>query len=105
MVVLVLGGGTYLGTVVFGGDDAPPPPNESAPPPTQTADGTGGTGGGGGQASPPAETNVAVLNGTTSSGLAGALADQLTGEGYVRGVVETNSDQTVQDSIVFYAEG
>ena len=47
-----------------------------------------------------------MLNGTTSTGLAGTIADQLTGEGYVRDVVETNTrDQTVQESTVFYADG
>ena len=47
-----------------------------------------------------------MLNGTVSTGLAGTIADQLTNEGYVRDVVETNTrDQTIQESTVFYADG
>ena len=47
-----------------------------------------------------------MLNGTTSTGLAGALADQISEKGYQRGVVETNTrDQTVEQSTIFYADG
>ena len=100
VAVLILGGGAFA-VSQLGGDDTPPAPNRAAPPPTGTADG-----GGGGTRKPPAETNVAVLNGTTFTGLAGDIADTVTGEGYERGIVETNTrDQTIQDSIVYYAEG
>jgi hypothetical protein len=101
VAVLILGGGAFV-VSQLGGDDNPPAPNRTAPPPSQTAEG----GGGGGKAKPPAETNVAVLNGTTFTGLAGDIADTVTAEGYQRGIVETNTrDQTIQDSIVYYAEG
>jgi 2-polyprenyl-6-methoxyphenol hydroxylase-like FAD-dependent oxidoreductase len=50
---------------------------------------------------------VAVLNGTTFTGLAGQLADRVSQEGgFERGATETNTrDQTIQASTVFYADG
>jgi hypothetical protein len=111
LAVLILGGGAFVGSQLLGGDDEPTPPNEAAPPPTESpaqnqgGDGNG-NGGGGAQAPPAAETNVAVLNGTTFTGLAGQLADEVAAEGYQRGVTETNTrDQTIQESVVYYADG
>jgi LytR cell envelope-related transcriptional attenuator len=109
LAVLILGGGAFVGSQLLGGDDTPEPPNQAAPPPSETEDGSGGGGNGGGQggeAAPPAETNVAVLNGTTFTGLAGQLADEVAAEGYERGVTETNTrDQTIQESVIYYADG
>ena len=49
---------------------------------------------------------MAVLNGTTFTGLAGRIADEVAQEGYVRGISETNTrDQTIEDSVVYYADG
>ncbi len=50
---------------------------------------------------------MAVLNGTTFTGLAGQLADRVAQEGgYERGATETNTrDQTIQTSTVFFADG
>jgi hypothetical protein len=105
LAVLILGGGAFVGSQVLGGDDEPTPRNVPAPPPTETAE-PGGSGGGGQQAPPVAETNVAVLNGTTFTGLAGQLADEVEAEGYERGITETNiRDQTIQESIIYYADG
>ena len=106
--MLILGGGTFLVAQLVGGDESPPPPNEAAPPPTQTAEpgSDGGDGGSAAQAAPRGETNVAVLNGTTFTGLAGRIADEVAQEGYVRGISETNTrDQTIEDSVVYYADG
>jgi hypothetical protein len=107
LAVLILGGGTWAASNLLGGDDPKQPPNQPAPPATQTQEpGTTGDGGSAAQPSPPGETNVAVLNGTTFTGLAGDLADSLTAEGYQKGVVETNTrDQTIQESTVYYADG
>jgi LytR cell envelope-related transcriptional attenuator len=109
LAVLILGGGAFLGSQLLGGDEQPTPPNRAAPPPTETADagsGGGGGGGGGAQAAPKGETNVAVLNGTTFPGLAGQLADEVAADGYERGVTETNiRDQTIEESVVYYADG
>jgi hypothetical protein len=105
IAVLILGGGAFV-ISQLGGEDTPPAPNRAAPPPNQPA--TGGAGGGSNPpATTPAETNVAVLNGTTFTGLAGQLADTVSREGgFERGATETNTrDQTIQTSTVFYAEG
>ena len=106
--MLLLGGGTWGASQLLGGDDPQPPPNQPAPPATQTQEpGTTGDGGNTAQPSPPAETNVAVLNGTTFTGLAGQLADRVSQEGgFERGAVETNTrDQTIQESTIYYADG
>jgi hypothetical protein len=108
LAVLILGGGAFVGSQLLGGDDEPPPPNQAAPPPTESPaeDQGNGNSGGGAQAPPVAETNVAVLNGTTFTGLAGQLADEVAAEGYERGVTETNTrDQTIQESVVYFADG
>jgi hypothetical protein len=107
IAVLLLGGGTWgLSQVLGGEEDTPPTQNRTAPPPTATEEPGGGGGNQPAEPSPPAETNVAVLNGTTFTGLAGTIANQLTDQGYVRDVVETNTrDQTIEESTVFYADG
>ena len=90
---------------VLGGDDPPPPPNQARRRPAQTgrperrrrraASGAG------------EETNVAVLNGTTFTGLAGQIADRSRRRAATqRGTTETNTrDQTLQASTVYYADG
>ncbi|HTE58812.1 MAG TPA: hypothetical protein VK631_00575, partial [Solirubrobacteraceae bacterium] len=86
LAVLILGGGTFVGSQLLGGDDTPPAPNVATPPPTETeTDAGSGNGGGAPAAKPPAQTNVAVLNGTTFTGLAGQLADEVAADGYERG--------------------
>ena len=103
LAVLILGGGVFL-VSQLGGDDAPPAPNRAAPPPTQTDTGDERPAE---PTTPPAETNVAVLNGTTFTGLAGQLADRVSQEGgFERGAVETNTrDQTIQTSTIYFADG
>ena len=103
IAVLILGGGTFA-VSQLAGDDSPPAPNRAAPAPGETDPTTDGAGR---PATPAAETNVAVLNGTTFTGLAGQLADRIAQEGgYNRGATETNTrDQTLQSSTVFHADG
>ncbi|MGI8781134.1 MAG: LytR C-terminal domain-containing protein, partial [Solirubrobacteraceae bacterium] len=105
LAVLILGGGTFVVSQLIGGDDTPAPPNRAAPPPTQTSEPD--TDGNATPAPPAGETNVAVLNGTTSPGLAGQLADRVAEEGgYQRGITDTNTrNQTLQSSTVYYADG
>ncbi len=113
LAVLILGGGAFIGSQLLGGDDEPAAPNQVAESPATTDEQTSGGGNQGGgngnadeQAPPAAETNVAVLNGTTFTGLAGQLADEVAGAGYQRGVTETNTrDQTIEQSVVLYADG
>jgi hypothetical protein len=51
----------------------------------------------------PATVTVSVLNGTDMSGLAGKVADQLTRDGYQKGIKPTNAaDQTHTSTIVAY---
>jgi len=102
LAVLLLGGTAFGLSQVLGSDDPTPPPNTSAPPPGQTPEG-GGTS----PSVPNEETTVGVLNGTTTNGLAGTIADQLVQEaGYVRGVTATNTrDQTLAASTVYYGQG
>jgi hypothetical protein len=51
----------------------------------------------------PATVTVSVLNGTDMSGLAGKVADQLTADGYQKGIKPTNAaDQTHTSTIVAY---
>ena len=112
LAVLILGGGAFIGSQLLGGDDEPAPPNQVAEPPAATDEPSssggnqGGSGGGSASTPPKGETNVAVLNGTTFTGLAGRLADEVAGDGYQRGVTETNTrDQTIEQSVVYYADG
>jgi hypothetical protein len=102
LAVLLLGGTAFGLSQVLGGDDPTPPPNTSTPPSGQTPEG-----GGANPSVPNEETTVGVLNGTTTNGLAGTIADQLVQEaGYVRGVTATNTrDQTLQASTVYYGQG
>jgi hypothetical protein len=102
IAVLILGGGAFA-LSQLGGDDEPTPPNRAAPAPGETTTGTGS----GGSATTAADTNVAVLNGTTFTGLAGQLADRISQEGgFERGATETNTrDQTLAASTVYYANG
>jgi hypothetical protein len=103
LAVLILGGGAFVGSQVLGGGDEPQTPNRPALPATQAEESPGG--GAGAAAKPPAETNVAVLNGTTQAGLAATISDRVVAQGYQRGVVETNRrDQAVQASTVYHAE-
>jgi LytR cell envelope-related transcriptional attenuator len=101
LAVLILGGGTLL-ISQLSKDDTPPAPNRAAPPPGATT-----TGGANASTETATETNVAVLNGTTYTGLAGQLADRVAQEGgFQRGATETNTrDQTIQTSTVLYADG
>jgi len=102
LALLLLGGTAFGLSQVLGGDDPTPQPNQSQPPSGQTAGQDGGTN----PSVPNEETTVGVLNGTTTNGLAGTLADRLQQEGgYARGTTATNTrDQTLQTTTVYYAE-
>jgi hypothetical protein len=56
---------------------------------------------------PPAPVRLAVLNGTTATGLARAVADELTSFGYDEPTVVTNdtTNQSRQVSVVYYEPG
>jgi hypothetical protein len=82
--------------------------------PSQSPTGSGGTpaqqtGGGSGttQAAAPAHDRitVAVLNGTTTAGLASTIASRLTADGFVQGAVTNASDQQRSVTVVSYFGG
>jgi len=93
-------------TQVFGGSDSSttsvPATNSVGPAPTATDTTTSAAGG----AVDKAATQVAVFNGTTSSGIARAAADKLQAAGFMKvGPVTTAPDQTAQTSTVYYETG
>jgi hypothetical protein len=92
----VLAAVALFATGVIGGSDEPPPePNTTTEPTAQSSPET--------SALTPAETKVAVLNGTTTVGLASGAADDIRAAGY-SGEVTTgnNTDQQRADSEVLY---
>jgi hypothetical protein len=88
-----------------GGSDSPSqaPAGSSSPPAQQTTGASGGT------SSAPAPAHdkitVAVLNGTTTAGLASTIASQLTADGFVKGAVTNASDQGRSVTVVSYFGG
>ncbi|HEX2702823.1 MAG TPA: LytR C-terminal domain-containing protein, partial [Solirubrobacteraceae bacterium] len=48
---------------------------------------------------------VAVLNGTTTAGLAGALSAKLVGDGFVKGAIADATSQTAATTTVGYTKG
>jgi LytR cell envelope-related transcriptional attenuator len=76
-----------------------PQPQRAASPPTQPPQTTPVT--------PQPRVTLAVLNGTTMTGLARAVADELTSLGYNEPLLVTNdvSNQSRQRTIVYYAPG
>ncbi len=96
--VLVIAAVALFATGVIGGGDdadAPPAPNTTTEPTAQSSPESG--------ALTPSETKVAVLNGTTTAGLASDAADTIRGEGF-DGEVTTgnNTDQARAESEVLY---
>jgi hypothetical protein len=94
--------------LLFGGDDDKPAatPNTVAPPSSSVQNAGGGGGGSAKKAAPKLNrgaTTVAVLNGTTFTGLARSASDKITGKGYREGAV-TNDPSNQQHPVteVFY---
>ena len=109
--VLLLAGATLGGLKLAEGEDEPDSPAGQA---AGSGQGSGGTGQGGGNADggddrPPAidpsQVTVAVLNGTTVTGLAADVGDMVESEGYQLGNVTNSLDQERAESVVFYAPG
>ena len=97
--VLVIG--IVLTQLLGGGSDAPLPPNQPKnATPTATPD-SGSTSAGGPVT--PAETTVAVLNGTTTAGLAKIISERLVTAGFGEGVITNFTDSQRSASLIFYA--
>lgn len=116
--VLGIVAGVVLGVVVvgfgamqlLGGDDAPAPSTTAPATTPEPAAGSGSeestrtsTTGSGGNS--PSSVNVAVLNGTTVTGLAAEIAQQVEQAGYIRGTVTNSPDQSRSATIVSFREG
>ncbi|HWC28061.1 MAG TPA: LytR C-terminal domain-containing protein, partial [Solirubrobacteraceae bacterium] len=88
-----------------GGGSQPAGPGGSAEP---AASGAGAGAGSSSSSLTSAErgaTNVAVLNGTTQTGLAREVANKIQEQGFKIGSVATNADQTVPTTIVAFTAG
>jgi hypothetical protein len=103
--VVALAVGVFAVLQVTGGDDSGGGQDAglSANPSGSGAGDAGDGSAGSSEPIDPASVTVAVLNGTTEAGLAAQIGDQIAGEGFVRGVVTNNSDQTRAESVVLYA--
>jgi hypothetical protein len=100
VVVLLVAG------VFSGGGTSSPTRSAGGSPATASGGSSGATKSTPGASMPsPANTPVAVLNGTTITGLAAKAADQLTSAGYPIGTKTDAADQAQQTSQVAYATG
>ncbi|MDP9346625.1 MAG: LytR C-terminal domain-containing protein, partial [Actinomycetota bacterium] len=106
VVVLAAAGGIAAATFLGGsGDKSKPAPNTVAQPSNGGATGSAAAGGGGGKAAPidRRALSVAVLNGTTVTGLARNASDKIVAKGYKEGAVGTDStNQQRQTTQVLY---
>jgi hypothetical protein len=115
--LLGIGAAVVLGVAVvgfgasqlLGGDDAPAPSNtvgETVGQPAAGSNATRTTGtSASGATNDPSSVNVAVLNGTTVTGLAAEIAQQIEQAGYIRGTVTNSPDQSRSATIVSFREG
>jgi hypothetical protein len=113
--ILIFGGAAAFGVTQLTSDDdtgTPAADNGGSPSAGGDADEGGGSGdeGDGGGKRPavvPANVKVAVLNGTTVSGLAGQLGEEVEANGFVLGTVANSADQEQQraESVVLFAPG
>ncbi|HEV2786762.1 MAG TPA: LytR C-terminal domain-containing protein, partial [Solirubrobacteraceae bacterium] len=123
-IAMIIGGAVativvaVLVVVLPGDGETPPPPNDfgNTPSAQEPADSPGtaddpslpGSGASSSGALTSAErraTNVAVLNGTTQTGLARSVGDEIQKAGFKIGGVATNADQSVPTTIVAYTAG
>ncbi|MEJ7785960.1 MAG: LytR C-terminal domain-containing protein [Solirubrobacteraceae bacterium] len=98
--VLVVGILFVTGIVGGSGDDDKDKSPATATTTTETSPASGGP-----AAAEPADVPVAVLNGTTVTGLARQAADRLEARGYPVAAVTDAADQQQQVSLVGYADG
>jgi hypothetical protein len=94
VVVVVI----VIATSIGGGSKSPTPPRT---PTTPTSANHGGAAG----APAPNTITVAVLNGTTTSGLAATIQARLTGRGYLKGQVGNAPNQSLTSTTIGYATG
>ena len=110
----MIGGGVVAALLValllvwqLGGDDGGGGSSADVPAaasPTATAEATTQSGQRE-RAIPRGDVTVAVVNGTTLSGLAADISEDLIAAGFNKGAVATGADQTQQTTVVMYASG
>ena len=96
MFVLPIGGGSDDPPAGNAVGDVSPPPAAAPPPPTPASSLT---------KAERAATPVAVLNGTTQTGLASAVARTIEKNGFTILATETNADQQIAATTVSYSSG
>jgi len=113
-IALVIGGLLALALIAFGvtqlleGGDATPATDQQAGSAGGGESPAGEEGGGAAEAQPavdPSQVTVAVLNGTTTSGLAADLGETVEAEGYRLGMVTNGADRARAESVVLFAPG
>ena len=100
VTAVLVAAAVFIYTQESGTDEPSRAANETATP-TATATPAGG-GGTGGSPSSRADTNVAVFNGTTQTGLAGSVADKISAGGFKRGATGNDTNQQRSTSLVYY---
>ncbi|HEV2770117.1 MAG TPA: LytR C-terminal domain-containing protein [Solirubrobacteraceae bacterium] len=99
-VLLVLAVGVLVLTGTFSGGGQPPP---GAAQPSNDVAAQGGAAAE--QPRPRGEVTVAVLNGTTSAGLAAGTAAEVARAGFRQGAVDDNDVQNLSATTIEYAQG
>jgi hypothetical protein len=94
-LLMVMAGAFLIGLVVVIGSQLLFGGGAEEPPPANTAGGTGVV---------KEDVEVAVLNGTAVTGLAGLVADDVEANGYFLGAV-TNSPTPAEETVVLYERG
>jgi hypothetical protein len=102
VVVLAVGVGAAI--ALTGGDDTPPPPNKPAASAGSKAGNSSSSSSSSG-AIKRGDVTVAVLNGTITTGLAADTSDRIVAAGFGKGAIDTNLDQTLTKTTVYYADG
>jgi hypothetical protein len=116
--IVTIGVVAVLALTLTGGDDTPTKPNGFGETPAAQTD-AGATGTDGGTTTSAAKprsstaltsaerraTNIAVLNGTTRTGLARSVGDKIGEDDFKIGKVDTNPDQSVPATVISYTTG
>jgi LytR cell envelope-related transcriptional attenuator len=103
-VLLVAGIAAGAIALLSGGDDTPPAPNKPvASSNTKSSSKSASPSGEGAQKR--GDVTVSVLNGTTITGLAADTRDRIVASGFKQGAIDTNQDQTLTETTVYYADG
>ncbi len=105
LVLLLVVGGLVIATQTGGGGTKAKPPAENTLGPASQATKTRTKPKSAQPAVQRGSTTVAVLNGTTSPGLAATVSDQLSRGGFKRGNVTNAADQQQSTTAVLYAPG